>query len=111
MLFTVSLIKNIYFQKVYKYGKSYSDKYLIVYYRKNELNINKIGISVSKKVGNSIVRHKVKRVIKEAYRLNEEKFIKGIDIVVIARPNAYKLDFFSAEKSLIYLFGRLKIIK
>ena len=56
-----TLKKNEDFQEVYKKGKSYANKYLVMYILKNELNYNRIGISVSKKVGNSVVRHRTKR--------------------------------------------------
>ena len=65
-----TLKKNIDFQKVYKSGKSYANKYLVMYVLENGTDITRIGISVSKKVGNSIVRHRLTRLIREACRLN-----------------------------------------
>ena len=69
MQFSESLKKNHQFQFVYKYGKSYANKYLVMYVKENGLDKNRIGISVSKKVGNSVVRHRVKRLVRECYRL------------------------------------------
>ena len=70
---------------VYKNGTSLANKYLVMYVYRNQLEKNRLGISVSKKVGNSIVRHRLTRLIRESYRLNEELFQNGMDIVVIAR--------------------------
>ena len=60
-----SLKKNIYFQNVYKNGKSYANKYLVMYVLNNNTEENRLGISVSKKVGNSVVRHRITRLIRE----------------------------------------------
>lgn len=83
-----SLKKNQDFQKVYKGGKSYANKYLVMYTFQNGMEKNRLGISVSKKVGNSVVRHRLARLIRESYRLNENMFHSGWDIVVIARVSA-----------------------
>ena len=72
MKHTESLKKNRDFQNVYKKGTSFANRYLVMYVMDNGLEMNRVGISVSKKVGNSVVRHRVKRLIKEAYRLQEE---------------------------------------
>ena len=80
-----SLRKNRQFQFVYKNGRSYANKYLVMYVKENGLGMNRIGISVSKRVGNSVVRHRVKRLIKESYRLHENVFNSGLDMVIVAR--------------------------
>ena len=88
MRFSESLKKNSDFQTVYKKGNSNANKYLVMYIMKNGIGKNRLGISVSKKVGNSIVRHRLTRLIRESYRLQEEKFPCGLDIVIIARSSA-----------------------
>ena len=103
MKFSESLKKNKDFQVVYKKGKSYGNKYLVMYILKNDLNKNRLGISVSKKVGNSIVRHHLTRLLRESYRLNEEKFPCGYDLVVIARTAAKDKTFHEIESALIHL--------
>ena len=103
MLFTDSLKKNSDFQNVYKSGKSYANKYLIVYTLKNGTDTNRLGISVSKKVGNSVVRHRLKRLIKESYRLHEKVFNSGLDIAVIARKGSDACDYASIESALLHL--------
>ena len=86
--FSESLKKNCDFQYVYRNGKSYANKYLVMYILENHGDRNRLGISVSKKVGNSVVRHRVTRLVRESYRLHENIFNSGLDIVVIARNSA-----------------------
>ena len=69
-----SLKKNHQFQFVYKNGKSYANKYLVMYVEENGTGRNRIGISVSRKVGNSVVRHRITRLVRESYRLHEALF-------------------------------------
>ena len=88
MKFSESLKRNADFQNVYKNGKSYANRYLVMYVLENQTGRNRLGISVSKKVGNSIVRHRVTRLIRESYRLQEDMFNSGLDMVVIARKSA-----------------------
>ena len=109
MIFSESLKKYGDFQRVYQKGKSYANKYLVMYVLRQDTQINRIGISVSKKVGNSVVRHRITRLIRESYRLNENKFDDGLDIVIVARPGAKERDFFTIESALIHL-GRLHAI-
>ena len=111
MKFSESLKKNSDFQKVYKRGKSYANRYLVLYVLKNGTDCNRIGISVSKKVGNSIVRHSLKRLIKEAYRLQEDIFYSGLDIVVIARMSAKDISYKETESALKHLGSLHSILK
>ena len=106
-----SLKKNMEFQNVYKNGKSYANKYLVMYVLENDLNKNRIGISVSKKVGNSVIRHHITRLIRESYRLQEEMFNSGLDIVVVARVNAKDITYHQTEKALLHLGNLHNIIK
>ncbi len=85
---TESLRKSQDFQRVYRKGKSYANKYLVMYVLSNQTAENRLGISVSRKVGNSVVRHRMKRLIKENYRRKEDQFRCGFDIVVIVRKGA-----------------------
>ncbi len=109
MNFTESLKRNSDFQFVYKKGKSYANKYLIMYVIENNQETNRVGISVSKKVGNSVIRHRVKRLIKESYRLQEKIFNSGLDIVVIARNSASDISYKEVESALLHL-GKLHSI-
>ena len=106
MKFSESLKKNKDFQVVYKNGKSYANRYLVLYVRENGMDKNRLGISVSKKVGNSVVRHHLTRLIRESYRLQEEHFPCGFDLVVIARAGAKEKSYHDIESALIHL-GKL----
>lgn len=103
MKFTQSLKKNREFQYVYRNGKSYANKYFIMYVLENHQDVNHIGISVSKKVGNSVVRHHLCRIVREIYRLHESMFNSGLDIVVIARPGAKDVSYKEAQRALLHL--------
>jgi len=105
MVFTFSLKKNDDFRTVYKEGRSKAERFLIIYVMKNGSENNRLGISVSKKVGNSVVRHHVKRLVKECYRLRENMFINGIDIVFLARKGADKLDFYETDREVMKLMA------
>ena len=103
MLFTESLKKNFQFRYVYNRGKSIANRYLVMYVIKNNKMSNRLGISVSKKVGNSVVRHRITRLIRESYRLNESKFVDGLDIVVIARNSAKDRSYQEIESAFMNL--------
>ena len=107
----IDSLTNKEFSIVYKNGKSLANKYLVMYVLENEEGKDKLGISVSKKVGNSIVRHRLARLIRESYRLNRELFNSGLNIVVIARVGAKGKNFWdieSAFKHLLKMHGVLK---
>ena len=103
MIFSESLKKNRDFQFVYQNGKSVANRYLVMYVLHSGTHRNRLGISVSKKVGNSVVRHRLTRLIRESYRLNESKFDDGLDLIVIARPGAKEKSFFEIESALLHL--------
>lgn len=103
MKYSESLKKYSDFGTVYNEGKSLANKYLVMYVRENELGKNRLGISVSKKVGNSVVRHRLTRLIREIYRLKEENFRCGIDIVIIVRNSAKEKNYHEIESALLHL--------
>ena len=106
MIFTESLKKNYQFRFVYNRGKSIANKYLVMYVIKNGKEINHLGVSVSKKVGISVVRSRVTRLIKESYRLSEKNIKSGYDIVVIARNSCNGESFDTIYKSLNHLLKK-----
>lgn len=106
MRFSESLKKNQDFRTVYQTGNSKANHYLVLYTKENGTDTNRLGISVSKKTGNSIVRHRLTRLIRESYRLNEEQFAGGYDLVVIARGAAKGRSYKEIESALLHL-GKL----
>jgi ribonuclease P protein component len=111
MKYSESLKKNQDFKNVYRRGKSYANKYLVMYVLPNQTEGNRLGISVSKKVGNSVIRHHLTRLIRESYRLHEEMFNSGLDIVVVARSTARDISYHEVESALLHLGGLHKITK
>ncbi len=105
-----SIKKNEEFRLIYQQGKSYANKYLVMYVKKSETETGKIGISVSKKVGNSVVRHRIARLIRESYRLNESRFHSGWDMVVVARQGAKGRNYFEINSALLHLAKLHKIL-
>ena len=104
-----SLKKNEDFRKCYSTGKSYVNRDLVLYVCGNDMGKNRIGISVSKKVGNSVVRHRIKRLIRENYRLREQMFNSGLDMVVVARSAAKDADYHRIGSALLHLAGKAGI--
>ncbi|MDI3476491.1 MAG: ribonuclease protein component [Thermoanaerobacterium sp.] len=82
------------FKNVYRYGKSISNQYIVMYYLENNLEINRVGFSVSKKVGKSVIRNRYKRLLYENFRLLDRDLFKGYDIIFIARNKIIEADFY-----------------
>jgi ribonuclease P protein component len=101
--FSESLKSNRDFKKVYAQGKSCANRYLVMYVLENGTDKNRLGISVSKKVGNSVVRHRLTRLVRESYRLHEEMFKSGLDMVVVLRVSASKTKYSDIESALLHL--------
>ena len=97
-------LNNREFQTVYESGVSFANRNLVMYVYPNNKEENRIGISVSKKVGNSVVRHRVKRIIRESYRLNCDNVKNGLDIVIIARKEAKEKSYQELEQSMLHLY-------
>jgi len=111
MKHTESLKSNYDYKEIYRTGKSYANKYLIMYIKSNEFDNNRLGISVSKKVGNSVVRHRITRLIRESYRLSEDKLLIGLDIVIVARVGARGRDYTEIESAVLHLVKLHKVGK
>lgn len=106
-----SIKKNSDFQVVYKNGTSYANRLLVMYVYPRGGEKIRIGISVSKKVGNSVVRHHVTRLIRECFRLNIGHMDSGVDIVVVARAAAKDSDYKKIEGAYRHLCGLHNIMK
>jgi ribonuclease P protein component len=105
----ISIKKNREFRIVYNNGKSLANKYLIMYVLENHLEDNRFGVSVSKKVGNSVVRHRITRVIREIIRLNEINSKVKYDIVIIARKDIVDKKYDKIESAFNHLIRLHKI--
>ena len=102
MKFSSSLKLNHIFRRLY-HTSGYADGYLVLYARKNRTEGNRVGITVSKKLGKAHVRNRTRRRIREVYRLNEEKFLPGWDIVIVARTKAVEAEFSRLTQSCLTL--------
>jgi len=109
--FTTPLKKNHEFKRLYNKGKSGASQCAVVYCRRNGLPENRLGITVSTKLGGAVARNRIRRRLKEVYRLNEDKLSAGYDIVLVARMRSAYVSFSQLESSVVSIFRNLKIIK
>jgi len=110
MKFSSSLKLNHIFRRLY-HSNGVADGNLVLYARKNRLEENRVGITVGKKLGKAHIRNRVRRRIREVYRLNEEKFLPGWDIVVVARHKAVDAPFDKLTKSYLTLAKRAGLLR
>ena len=110
MKFSSSLKLNHIFQRLYR-TSGQADGFLVLYSRKNRLDANRVGITVGKKLGKAHIRNRTRRRIREVYRLNEEKFQPGWDIVVVARSKAVEAPFDKLMKSYLSLAKKAGILR
>ncbi|QTL99871.1 ribonuclease P protein component [Iocasia frigidifontis] len=103
-----SLKKNKDFSRVYSRGKSFVTYNLVLYYYPNRLDYNRIGYSISKKIGNAVVRNKLRRRLKEITRLNSS-VKKGYDLIFIARKPVINLQYSGLERDVIKLYKKAGI--
>lgn len=107
-----TLKKNYEFKNVLSKGKFFVGKYLIIYIKDNKKNENFIGIAVNTKIGKAVKRNRIKRLIRESYRLNKEKLKKGKDIVFLWNKNANfeEINFYKINKEILYLFDKADMV-
>ena len=110
MKFSTSLKLNHIFRRLYK-TNGFAGPYLVLYARKNREGVNRVGITVSKKLGKAHIRNRIRRRLREAYRLNEEKFLPGWDIVVVARTKAVDAPFSRLVKSYLTLAKKAGVLR
>lgn len=111
MMHTVSLVKNYQFLAAYKKGKFQAGKYTVLYALPNRQNRNRLGITVSKKVGKSVVRNRLRRVVRESYRLFEPQLKTGFDCVFVLRTADRLPDFHDIRREMKYLCKKLDLFK
>lgn len=111
MQFSKSLKLNHVFRRLYQKGKSAANRYLVLYCRRNGSEGNRIGYTVSAKLGKAVVRNRVRRRLREVYRLHEEQFSPGWDIVVVARSRCVAADFGKLTEAYLSLAEKAGILK
>jgi len=99
------------FNRVYENKRRYWNNIFTIYVAPNHTDKTRLGLTVSKKVGNSVKRNRVKRLIRESFRLSREKMLTGYDIIVVAKPAAYGLKCQQVQNALLQLLGRARLLK
>ena len=110
MEFSCALKRNHIFRRLYS-TKGLANGYLVLYARRNRLGRNEVGITVSKKLGKAVIRNRTRRRLREVYRLNEELFTPGWDIVVVARTRAVDADFGKLTAAYLSLAEKAGILR
>ena len=110
MRFSQSLKLNHIFRRLYRSGKNAANRYLVLYCRGNGSKGNRIGITVNAKLAHAVHRNRVRRQLREIYRLNEHRFARGYDIVVVARSAAVDADFAVLERAYLNLAKKAGIL-
>ena len=110
MQYSCSLKLNHIFRRLYA-TTGHANGYLVLYARKNRMNTNRVGVTVGKKLGHAVVRNRVRRRLREVYRLNEDKFLPGHDIVVVARSRCISADFQKITAAYLSLAQKAGILK
>ena len=110
MKFSTSLKLNHIFRRLYR-SSGFADSCLVLYARRNREGQNRVGITVSKKLGHAVVRNRVRRRLREVYRLNEQLFQPGWDIVVVARTRAIQVPFHKLTASYLSLAAKAGILR
>lgn len=108
---TVSIKLNRDFKRLYYKGGCVSSDILVVYYRRNSLKCNRLGITVGKKIGGAVVRNRAKRLIRESYRLIENEVAKNYDIVIVCRSKMAEADFKQVSGTIKRLFKKCNLLK
>ena len=110
MIFSASLKLNHVFRRLYS-TSGHANSYLVLYARKNHSATNRVGLTVSKKLGGAVVRNRVRRHLREVYRLNEDRFQPGWDVVVVARSRCVNADFSKLTHAYLSLAEKAGILE
>ena len=109
MEFSTSLKLNHIFRRLYS-TSGHANTYLVLYARRNRSKENRVGLTCGKKLGHAVVRNRPRRRLREIYRLNEQRFARGYDIVVVARSAAVDADFAALERAYLNLAKKAGIL-
>lgn len=110
MLYSKSLKLNHIFRRLYASG-GHGNGLIAMYVRRNREGMNRVGVTVSKKLGKAVVRNRVRRRLREVYRLHESRFLPGWDIVVVARHRAVTAEFSELTKAYLALAKKSGILR
>lgn len=103
--------KNMEFKNIYKLGKNYWNRNLILYVKKNGLDETRVGYTITKKIGNAVIRNKLRRKMKEIYRLNFHNIRQGYDLIFIAKKSIKDIPYKELEGSMIHIMSIAKVLK
>ncbi len=105
------LRKNLEFKRVYSARKNYWNRNLTLYVKKNNLEESRFGITITKKIGNAVVRNRIRRRIKEIYRLNFYRIKDGYDLVFIPKKNVQEISYEQLESAMIHILKISHLLK
>ncbi len=108
---TVSLKLNRDFKRLYYKGKSSAGGYVVVYAMKNRLGTNRLGLTAGKTVGNAVLRNRIKRLMRESYRLMEDRLAVGYDIVMVSRSRAPSQSLDKIKKDTAFAMKKLGLFR
>lgn len=111
MEFSTSLKENYEFRRLYSKGKSAAGRLLVLYVRRVRRPDNRVGITVSRKLAHAVKRNRVRRRLREIYRLNERRFVRGLDLVVVVRGRGVEAPYRALEEELLALAGKLEALQ
>lgn len=107
----ISLKFNSQFRRLYSRGKSAATGRMVLYCRKNNTDSNRLGITVSTKLGKAVCRNRIKRRFREIYRSNSDRLLPGYDIIMVARTKTADAEYRELETDYLYLVKKLGIEK
>lgn len=110
MKFSVPLKFNYEFSRIYRRGKYLSGRLVVLHYVSHSRNCNRIGVTTSKNIGGSVQRNRMRRLLRESYRLNEPRIKKGFDLILLGRGGNPKVTYAQVNRELLHLLGKAGIL-
>ena len=107
----VTLKENYEFRRTYQKGVSAVSPVMVLYCRKNRLGRNRLGLVSSTKLGHAVVRNRVRRRLRELYRLHKAELLPGYDLIVVARVRAVDMPYAKLEKQYLHCLSQLELLR